>query len=96
MSVPNTPLTDQERARVAEAHDWAGWGELEADEVPLFATSSDTLEAMLEAREGWAEQGYLERVDDHSVQISRAQAIKGQPRRDLLIVEVSTGVVVFG
>lgn len=81
--------TDEE---IEAAFDELGYG-LTIDNLSF---TTDTLAEWLEARQRWADPGRLvEQSETHFV-VERAQAVRGQPRRDVVMIDFGDGRAIYG
>ncbi len=57
--------------------------------------TSTTLAAFLEDRKAWNEKGTLDKRTESVYKIEGAQALKGQPRQDLTIIDCGDALIII-
>jgi hypothetical protein len=84
------PQTD---AEIEAAFDALGYGLCVSD---LSYFPSDEMDAIRAARRDWSDPGRIETDDPNHLVITRAQATRGQTRRDVVVVRFGAYCAVYG
>lgn len=68
---------------------------LAADEDVVYGPASE-IDDFRAHRKGWARPGLVERDDQEAFVVREAAALKGQPKRDIVLIRVGDYVAIHG
>ncbi len=93
MDIDRNELTNYTDEQIEEAFDVLGFGLSVED---LAFGRADEIESFRKDRHNWQVAGKIEKNSDDVFWVSGAQAVKGQRRRDVVIIRLGKHCAIYG